>query len=167
MPAVTIRAGMTLDIPNRDEVAQITGDATRAELEHYRAQEREQARGVKVDGQIYAVITGLSDAATTLWVGDYGPVPDQGWLWNLKLISVQFNTADTVKAYLGTSKSETTRLISVFGSSNVSQIDKFSSSQVILKPGQSVVLVTVAHVPTAVFMTYAQAPAEMAYKVFD
>lgn len=156
MPDFTIQGGSRITVPSAREIADLVG-----------AEDREHARGVKVDGQIYAPVTGLSDAATTLWLGDYGLVPEQGYLWNLKLISVQFATADTIKAYLGTSKSETSRLVSVFGTSATSQIDKFSSSAVILKPAQSIVLVTAAHVPTAVFVTYAQAPAEMAWKVFD
>lgn len=163
MAAVTIRAGMSIDIPTKDEIEQIT----RAPWREWSDHERARAHGVKVDGQIYAPISGLSDAATTLWVGDYGPVPDQGFLWNLKLIGVEFGTADTLKAYVATSKSQNTRLISTFGASGTSQVATFSSAQVILKPGQSVTLVTVAHVPTHIFMCYAQAPAEMAFKVFD
>lgn len=157
MPVGQLRAGMDLYNLSPAEVT----DATLAALDR---QQRVRARGFKPNGQLLETFS-LTDAASTVYIDAIAPA--EGMIRNIKLISVQLASADTCQAFVGTSKDDTRRLVSNFGASATSQIATWSSSQLMLDPGQGIVIKTVAHAPTVVFVTYAEVIAEMAFKAFD
>jgi hypothetical protein len=151
-----IRAGAKFETATPHEVQGIVDGAFAAE--------RAKARGFKPDGQVLETFA-LTDATQTVYIDAVAPA--QGFLRNLKLISVQLAASDTCQAFIGTSAADVKRLISNFGTAATSQVTTVSSSQIMLKPGQGIVIKTAAHAPTLVFCTYAEIVAEMAYKSYD
>jgi hypothetical protein len=124
--------------------------------------ERQQARTLKW----WSEASGNTTAG-----GLFIPLPDQGYDWNLKLISVQENASDTLQAFIASSApsagSTPLRLISNFGTAATSQVATWSSSQIYIRRGEGVYLLPAAHNITAWFITAEQAMAEMAYKAYD
>lgn len=158
---VLIKAGAEIDVPTRDEVRQDIHSA----WSDYQAQLREKARGIK---PIRIARPGPSPAAGTLFVTD--AAPESGYLWNLKLISVQLAAAGTLLTYIASSApsagSTPLRLIANNTTSNANQVVTFSSSQVILYPDEGVYLSATQNI-SAVFLAAAEVPAEMFYKIYD
>lgn len=103
--------------------------------------------------------------------GIFIPLPDSGYDWNLKLISVQLSASGTCQAFIASSAPSTgstpTRLISNFGASATSQIATWSSSQVYVRRDEGVWLLPSAGTINAWFITAEQAMSEMAYKAYD
>ena len=159
MPEVRIQGGMRLMVPDRGEHR----DDLRAVLDE-QEKERERARSFK---PMRIASPGPSPAAKTVFV----PLPEQGYAWNLKLVSVQLASADTVQLFIATSAPSTTSvlltLISNFGASATSQVDKWSASQVILNPGEGLYIAAAAQNITAFCILADQAVAEMVYKLYD
>ncbi len=157
MASFTIQGGAKVEIPQRDEIR----DDMRGAIAE---RDRQHARGFKpmrVSGP------GPSPAASTLYIA-YGP--ESGYLWNLKLISVQLASAGTVLAYITSGApgagSTPQRLIANMSTSNVNQVVTFSSSQVMLLPDESVYLSATQNI-SAWFLAAAEVPAEMAWKAYD
>lgn len=155
MAEVAIHAGAKFQTATPDEVRTIVAAESAAE--------RQRARGVK---HIRIAGIGAQPAAQTLYILT-GPA--SGYIWSLRLLSVQISAADTCLAYIASSAPSAgatpQRLITPFGTSNANQYDKFAKGQVMLYPDESVYLSCAAHTINAFFMTAWEAPAEMEYKL--
>jgi hypothetical protein len=148
---------MTFDVPSRDE---IKGDMHDLWEEHERRKER-TLKWVSVASP------GPTPAATSAFIA----LPEAGYSWNLKLISVQLSASDTVQAFIASSAPGTgstlVRLISNFGAAATSQITTFSSSQVYLRPTEGIYLLAASHNITATFVTAEEVMAEMSARSYD
>jgi len=158
---VLIKAGAEIDVPTRSEVREDIHGAWR----DYQAELRQKARGIK---PIRIARPGPVTAASTLFLTD--AAPESGYLWNLKLVSVQLAAAGTLLTYIASSAPSTSstplRLIANNLTSNANQVVTFSSSQVILYPDEGLYLSATQNI-NAVFLTAAEVPAEMFYKIYD
>lgn len=158
MPKVLIRGGMTVEIPDRHEI----GAQFREELD---ARQLSRARGFK---PIRMAVPG--NGTLTQFVPNG---PEQGYVWNLKLLTVQLAATGTVQAFLASSAPATgslpARLITDFGVTGTSQVEKWSSSQVLLMPGEGLYLSVTGSGANLneIFYTAVEAPAEMVYKLYD
>ena len=155
-----VRGGASLDIPTPDEVADVvdirTRDFWREQQAIAEARERERARTIKP-----VRAAGPSAAATGSF---FITGPDSGYMWNVKLISVQTDAADTVQAFIATAAPATgatpRSLISNFGASATSQVTTFSSDQILLNSDEGLWLKAAAHNITAYFITAIEVMAE-------
>jgi|SRR5271165_2999584 len=159
MPKVIFQGGMHLEIPNREE---IRADMTAALDER----ELSRSRGFK---PIRVARPGPVPAASTLFLQD--AAPESGYLWNLKLISVQLATNGTCLVYIASSAPSTSsvplRLIANLSVTTTSAyVVTFSSSQVLLLPDEGIYLNATQNI-SSVFLTAAEVPAEMAFKAYD
>lgn len=159
---VQIKAGAEIDVPTREE---IRGDIHDGWTDYLSALERNRAKGAK---PIRIARPGPSPAAGTLFLTD--AAPESGYLWNLKLVSVQLASAGTALIYIATSApssgSTPLRLIANLSTSNTNQVATWSSSQVILYPDEGLYVSATQNI-NAVFLAAAEVPAEMFYKIYD
>lgn len=161
MAAVTLRAGMTLEIPNQKEIAAIVAE------EHHRAAEAEfvKARGIK---PVRIARPGPSPAAQTLYVVD--AAPESGYLWNVKLISVQLASAGTCLAYIASSAPPTgatpQKAIANMSTSSTTQVATYSGVQALLYPDEGIFLSATQNI-NAVFISAIEVPAEMFAKIYS
>jgi hypothetical protein len=159
---VLIKAGAEIDVPTREEVR---ADIHSGWREYLTELERAKARGIK---PIRIARPGPSPAAGTLFMVD--AAPESGYLWNLKLVSVQLAAAGTVLVYVASSAPSTSqtllRLIANMSTSNANQVTTWSSSQLILYPDEGLYVSATQNI-NAVFVTAAEVPAEMYYKIYD
>lgn len=160
MPKITLQGGMHLEVPNREENRE---DVARVMDERQLV----QARGFKP-----IRVAEPGNGTLTQFLGNYGP--EQGYVWNLKLISVQLASTGTVLAYLATSAPSTgatpARLIGNFGNvTGTGLVEKWSSSQIIMQPGEGIYLVSTGAGANlnSIFVAAAEMPAEMVFKVYD
>ena len=157
---VLIKAGAVVDVPTSAEVTQTIQQAWRDQAD---AQQRAEARGIKA---IRLSAPGSSPAAKTLYIAN-GPEP--GYLWSVRLLSVQLASADTVLAYITSSAPGTgatpQRLIANMSTSSANQVVTFTSASCLLNPAESVYLAAAAQNITAYFLAGWEVPAEMAYKI--
>jgi hypothetical protein len=157
---VLIKAGAEIDVPTRDEVRQDIHSAWR---EQAADAERARARGVKY---IRLSAPGPSPAAQTLYIANG---PEVGYIWALRLLSVQLSAADTVLAYVTSSAPSTgstpQRLIANFSTSGANQVGTFPTAAAMLYGGESVYLSAAAHNITAFHLTAWEVPAEMEWKL--
>lgn len=155
MAEVAIHVGAKFQTATPDEVRQIVQAETAAE--------RQRARGIKA---IRVAGIGTQPAAQTLYIPN-GPA--SGYIWTLRLLSVQISAADTCIAYIASSAPSAgatpQRMITPFGTSNANQYDKFAKGQVMLYPDESIYLSCAAHTINAWFMIAWEAPGEMEYKL--
>lgn len=156
MAKYRLQAGMTLDIPNADEIR-------RTMAEEWDARDRAKVRTVKWTSQ-----TSNNTSTGGLFIG---PFAESGYTWNLKLVSVQLSAADTVQAFIASSAPSAgatpQRLISNFGTSAASQVATWSSSQVYLRSDEGLYLLPASKNITAWFVTAEQTMAEMQAKSYD
>lgn len=156
MPVHEMRAGLRFYAPDERELAHVM----RRELD---AWEREQARTQKW----------VSEAQPNTTAGGIftGILPESGYTWNLKLVSVQLSASATVQAFIVSSApssgSTPPRLISNFGAAATSQVTTWSSSQVYLRPDEGLYLLPSTGTINAWFVTAEQAAAERQAKVYD
>ena len=160
MPVVTIQGGAKFEVPNRKEIREDLA----ASLDE---RERSRARGFKP-----VRIAQPGNGTLTQFLGNFGP--EQGYVWNLKLLSVQLAATGTVLAYLASSAPSTGatpgRLIGNFGNATgVGLVEKWSSSQILMQPGEGLYLVATGSGAnlSEIFLTAAEVPAEMAFKAYD
>lgn len=157
MPKLTLQGGMHLEIPNRDE---IRTDVASVMDER----ERSRARGFK---PIRIALPGPTPGAGTLYI----PGPESGYVWNLKLISVQLAANGTCLVYINSSApvggAVPLRLIaSLNTATTASYVTTYSSSQILLMPDEGIYLNASQNL-SAVFLTAAETPAEMVFKAYD
>ena len=157
MPVVTIQGGAKFEIPNRKEIREDLA----ASLDE---REQSRARGFK---PIRIALPGPTPAVGTL----YSPGPESGYVWNLKLISVQLAAAGTALVYINSSApvggAVPLRLIANLNTATTtSYVTTFSSSQILLMPDEGI-YVNASQNLSAVFMTAAETPAEMVFKAYD
>jgi hypothetical protein len=147
-----IRSGQVLDYASMAEI--------RAEMD---LRERQLGRGIKY---IRLSGPGPSPAAQTLYIANG---PEVGYIWALRLLSVQVSSADTLIAYVTSSAPSTgltpQRLISTFGASNLNQVATFGTAQAMLYGGEGVYLSAAAHDITAWHLTAWEVPSEMEWKL--
>jgi hypothetical protein len=163
MAKIMIKAGAVIDVPTRDEVREDISAAVRdmAEIESERLRARARAfTPMRISGNIGNRSTFLLDAT-----------PESGYVWNLKLISVQLVGSGTCVAYISSSAPQTgatpQRLIGTGTVANsANQIMTWSSSQVLLFPDESIYLTATSNLLTY-FITAMQVPAEMIFKAYD
>jgi hypothetical protein len=162
MAKVLIKAGAEIDVPTRDEVRADIHDGWH---DYLSAIERQRARGVK---PVRIARPGPTPAAGTLFLTD--AAPESGYLWNVKILSVQLASAGTVLAYIASSAPSTSgtprTLIANMGASSANQVTTWSSSQLILYPDEGIYLVATQNI-SAAFLAAAEVPAEMFYKIYD
>jgi hypothetical protein len=162
MAKILIKAGAELDIPTRDELrGDIHGavaDVMAAESERQRA----RARGflpIRLYGQPGGKTTFLLDA-----------VPESGYVFNVKLLSLQLASAGTVLVYIASSTPSTGstpgRLVGNLSTSSANQVITWSSSQLLLFADEALYLVATQAI-NVYFLIAMQVPAEMVYKVYD
>jgi len=155
-----IRGGAPVDIPTPAEVADVVDVRARAFAREQQAiadaRERDRVRTIK---PVRAAGPSAAKAASF-----FIPGPDSGYMWNVKLISVQVDAADTVQAFITTAAPATgatpRSLISNFGASATSQVITFSSDQILLNPDEGLWLTAAAHNITAYFITAVEVMAE-------
>jgi hypothetical protein len=157
MPAVTLQGGMRLEIPNREEIRH---DVT-AVMDQ---RERVRARGFK---PIRVALPGPVPAGGTLYI----PGPESGYIWNLKLVSVQLAANGTCLVYINSSApvggAVPLRLIANMNTATtLNYVTTYSSSQVLLMPDEGIYLNASQNL-AAVFIAAAEVPAEMVFKAYD
>jgi hypothetical protein len=162
MAKILIKAGAEIDIPTREELQHDIHGAVRDVMTAESERQRARARGfvpLRLTGPIGGKTTFLLDA-----------VPESGYVFNLKLLSVQLASAGTLLAYIASSAPATgatpSRLIANASTSNANQVMTWSSSQVLVYPDESIYLVATQNM-NVYFLIAAQVPAEMVYKVYD
>lgn len=160
MAQQVIRGGAPVDIPTTDEIGAEVDQRWRAFYDRQQAiadaRERERVRTIKP-----VRAAGPSGAKAQSF---FIPGPDSGYMWNVKLISVQVDSADTVQAFIATAAPATgatpRSLISNFGASATSQVVTFSSDQILLNPDEGLWLNAAAHNITAYYITAIEVMAE-------
>jgi len=157
MPKVHIQGGLAVEIPNREEIRH---DITSVMDQR----ERVRARGFK---PIRVALPGPSPAAGTLYI----PGPESGYVWNLKLVSVQLASNGTCLAYISSSAPSASavplRLVANMNTASTSNyVTTYSSSQVLLMPDEGIYLNASQNL-NAVFLAAAEVPAEMVFKAYD
>lgn len=156
MTSYKLHAGTILEVPSTAEIAhEIAMREAIRDRERARTQKwTSQGQGNTVTGAIFI-----------------GPFAESGYAWNLKLVSVQLDSADTVQAFIASSAPSTGatpyRLISNFGASATSQVTTWSSSQVYLRSDEGLYLKPAAHNIIAWYVTAEQTMAEMQAKSYD
>ena len=157
MPKITLQGGMHLEVPNREE--------NRADVMSVMdPRERDRARGFK---PIRIALPGPTPAAGTLYI----PGPESGYIWNLKLVSVQLATNGTALIYINSSAPSTSavplRLIANMNEATTSAyVTTYSSSQVLLMPDEGIYVNATQNL-NSVFLAAAEVPAEMVFRVYD
>lgn len=157
MPAVHIQGGARIEIPNREE--------NRADITQVMdARERDRARGFK---PIRVALPGPTPAGGTLYI----PGPESGYVWNLKLVSVQLATNGTALVYINSSApvggAVPLRLIASMNTATTSAyVTTYSSSQVLLMPDEGIYVNATQNL-NSVFLAAAEVPAEMVFRVYD
>lgn len=160
MALQVIRGGAPVDIPTPDETADAVDQRARAFAREQQAiadaRERDRVRTIKP-----VRAAGPSGAKAGSF---FIPGPDSGYMWNVKLISVQVDSSDTVQAFIATAAPSTgatpRSLISNFGAAATSQITTFSSDQILLNGDEGIWLNAAAHSITAYFVTAIEVMAE-------
>jgi len=156
MPEIVIQAGAKVNIPSRseirDDVAAVWNERQRAAM-----------RTLK-----YMTEAGpVTPAAVSVFI----PLPNPGYMWNLKLISAQLSASATLQAFIASSAPSTgsvlTRLISNFGAAATSQVVTFSSSQVQLRPDEGIFLLASTGTITTFFIAAEEAMAERQGIAYD
>jgi hypothetical protein len=154
-----IKAGAVIDVPTRGELRSDMGDAWR---EYEETRERVRARGVKL---VRLSSPGPSPAASSQYLGQG---PDSGYIWAVRLLSVQLATAGTVLVYVSSSAPGTSatpqRLIANLSTSNLNQVQLFATAQAMLYPDESLWL-SATQTIAAWFVSAWEVPAEMEYKL--
>lgn len=157
-----IKAGAVLDVPNTAEMTDIARQVWREHASEDVA-ERTRARGIK-----YIRVSGIgpTPAAQTFYIPNG---PEEGYIWALRILSVQLAAADTLLSYITSSAPQAgatpQRLLSPFGTSNANQVALFATAQAMLYGGESVYLSAAAHNITAFYMGAWQVPTEMEWKL--
>jgi hypothetical protein len=157
MPVVQIQGGAKLEIPNRKEIR----EELAASLDE---RERSRARGFK---PIRVALPGPTPAGGTLYI----PGPESGYIWNLKLVSVQLATNGSCLVYINSSApvggAVPLRLIANMNTATTSAyVTTYSSSQVLLLPDEGIYLNATQNL-NSVFLAAAEVPAEMVFKAYD
>lgn len=156
---VMIKAGAKIETTSPAETRDIVHGAITAEAD---ARERAHARGVKV---IRLSAPGPSPAAGTLYIASG---PEAGYMWAVRILSVQLASSGTCLAYIASSAPGTgatpQRLIANMSTSGTSQVATFNSGAALLNPAESIYLSATQNI-TAYFMAGWEVPAEMAYKL--
>ncbi len=156
---VMIKAGAKLETTTPAETEQIVGSAVRG---HFDAQERQRARGVKL---IRASAPGPLPLASTLLIPNG---PESGYIWSLRLLSVQLASAGTCLAYITSSAPGTSatpqRLVANFSTSSTSQVITFPTAAAMLYQSEGLYLSASQNI-TAWFLAGWEVPAEMEYKL--
>jgi hypothetical protein len=160
MTKVMIKAGAEIETTSPAETTDIVGRAL-----HFQVTEQEitRARGIK-----YVRVSGPgpSPAAGTLYIASG---PEVGYIWALRFLSVQLDSADTVLAYV-TSSAPTggatpQRLLASMSTSAANQVTLFATAQAMLYGGESVYLKGAAHNITAFYLGAWEVPSEMEWKL--
>ena len=156
---VLIKAGAVINVPTRDEVRD---DLHAGIKEQFDAIERSKARGVKV---VRISSPGPSPAAQSVYTG-LGP--ESGYIWALRLLSVQLASAGTALAYVTSSAPGTSatpqRLAANMSTSNANQVSLFAKGQLMLYPDEALWINATQNI-TAWFMAGWEVPAEMEFKL--
>lgn len=157
MAQLTIAGGRSYDVASPAEVKQIVADQLR---------EREHARGIKPLRRDTALIT---PAGTRFTAAD-AITPESGYVWAVRILSVQLASAGTGEAFItsDTNTAVTTsaqrRLLAAFGTSSQYQVATFNSGACILNGDEGLFLSFSQNI-TAYMVAGWEVPAQMAYKL--
>jgi hypothetical protein len=157
MPAVEIRGGVKVEIPNREEIRDDIRDV-------WDARERDKARGVKwLD---FTQPVSAAATTSTLIAG-----PEEGYSWSGKVLALTLAAAGTVAVYKASSTGQVSRpLAQPVTSVAVNGINvavfTWSSNQGYLQHGQALYVQASATINTW-YLACEQAVAEMGWKIFD
>lgn len=161
MPEVELRAGMKLNIPDKQEIGQVVKGT-------WEAKEREAARTVK---WLDFVGTGLDPIAQTPQANYLIPGPDSGWAWSVKVVGVSIAAAGTVAVYKASSSKQRTRPLGVAvatagPSSTFLAVFTFSSNAGFLQHDQQIWLESTQNITTW-YIGVEEAMSEAAWRIFD
>ena len=151
MARTIIKAGGVLDTPSMAEL--------RAEFD---LRDRQRGRGVKA---IRASGIGPSPAAGTLIIPNG---PEAGYIWALRLLSVQLASTGTALAYITSSAPVTSatpqRLVFNGSTSATGQVTTFPAAACMLYSGEGIYLSAYQNI-SAWFMAGWEVPSEMQWKI--
>jgi hypothetical protein len=157
---VLIKAGAEIDVPTRAEVAEDIDKAWRGYMADHQLARARGTKFIRLSG------IGPVPAAQTLYLANG---PEVGYIWALRLLSVQLAAADTVLAYVTSSApsagSTPQRLIANMSTSNANQVSLFATAQAMIYGGESVYLSAAAHNIVAWHLAAWEVPSEMEYKL--
>ena len=162
MTAVTLRAGMTLEIPNTKEIAEVVA----AERHKAQIEEMEKARGLKYLRRNTLLSTPAGTRVTLL----DGITPEPGYVWAVRSISVTLASAGTGQVYITSDSTSTlgvltqSKPVAAFTTSATCQVELLNSGACLLNVDEGLYLNFTQNIVGYMLQGWA-APAEMAYKL--
>ena len=163
MTGVQLRAGMTLDIPSRDEI----GEVVRHEYSRAQEAEREKARGIKLLRRSTGVTT---PAGTRVSLLD-GITPSAGTVWAVRLVGVWLASAGTGQAFITSDSSSTLaapaqrQVVAEFATSAAYQVATFPAGACMLNVDEGLYLNFTQNINGYILSGW-EVPAEMVYKLY-
>lgn len=154
MTAYTIRAGLSIDVPSRDDIAAVT----RAELARYDAELREKARGIK---DLHRDTSLTTPAVSRVTISD-SIAPSAGYKWVLRLLGVQLASAGALQAWITSDQnatSGTSRRLVASAASNQFQVVTFPAGACVLNEQEGLLIVGAQNI-LSYFVAGWEAPAE-------
>jgi hypothetical protein len=133
MPAVTIRAGATFEVPSREEI--------RADMNTlWDTRERVAARGLKPMRFIGVPAPSTQIGTALAFNIPYGPEP--GYTWNVRLVAAQLSAAASLLAGIGFGEGDTkVPLVAEVNTASLTfPVTTFSSGQMFLNGGETLAL---------------------------
>jgi hypothetical protein len=155
MTKTLMRAGFELETVTPDEARGII---------HQEMRQFFQARAKKRMEVTFPVLT----PATTVFLGpsEVAGMPEEGYIWSLKMVSVNFSATSTLNIYKATSSGDTRRPLCPTLATQTVQSFTWSSDQARLRHGEGLYLTGSANI-TGVYVAAWQAPSEMESEVYD
>jgi hypothetical protein len=155
--AVLLRAGAEVEIPSVHEIR-----GTMEEV--WAAHERAKVRGKKRMELLFPV----QPAATTVFLGpaDAGGMAEEGYIWSLKMVSVNFSASSTLNIYKSSNSGDTRRPLCPTLAAATVQSFSWSSDAARLRHGEGLYLVGSATI-TGVYVAAWQVPAEQEAEIYD
>jgi hypothetical protein len=160
-----VRGGAPLDIPTTDEVADAVDARHRAFWREQReiedARQRERLRGKKR----IEIFIPLSGSSTSAFIGqavgasNQGNGPEQGFLWSIRLVSIQLAGTGTLAVYKSSSDKDTRRPLFYTGTGQPTQVATWSADQARIRFGEGLYIVGSTNL-NSVYMAAWQLPAE-------
>lgn len=154
MTTYHIRAGLSFDVPSREDIAEVT----RAELAHYDAQQREKLRGLK---DLHRDTSLTTPATSRVTITD-SITPAAGYKWVVRLLGVQLASAGTLQAFITSDQNATaalSRRLVASAASNQYQVVTFNSGACVLNEQEGLLIVGGQNI-LSYFVAGWEAPAE-------
>ena len=166
MPDVLIRGGIHAQIPDLAEIGAEIRAGIRSEIaDEWRARAgADDAERARFHGTKPMRVSGYANAQTLYLGGPNGVGPESGYIWQVRLISCQVATSDTVSAYITSGSPQTgvtpQRLVQAWTTAATGLVQTFNAGACILLPDESLYLSAAAHNIVAYYVSGFQVPAE-------